>query len=55
MGFFQDRENRCKKRYDEIRTSGVKIHALVEENLQYFKVSRRHNTAAAKTASLQTG
>ncbi|XP_013396327.1 dynein beta chain, ciliary isoform X2 [Lingula anatina] len=32
-----DKEDRLKKRYNEIKTTGEKIHGLVQQNLEFFK------------------
>ena len=35
----QDREAHCKARYDQVTADGEKIHRLVSENLELFKVN----------------
>lgn len=35
---FQECDTHRKTRYDHIKADGEKIHALVQENLEYFQV-----------------
>ncbi len=37
--FAQDREANLKSRYSAVKADGEKIHAMVQENLDYFKAT----------------
>ena len=48
----QDREAHCKARYDQVTADGEKIHRLVSENLELFKVNYSMHASCTTTYSV---